>query len=162
MKNKITNGWRRMALVSLLASGSALATDIKVSVTVIAPPHCTVNGGKAILVDFGTDLVTTRVNGNNYVKTVDYTLDCRGNSRNAMKMRVVGTATDFNRNALQTQQSNLGIELRANGQPLAINGWLNFTYPNAPTLQAVPVKRNNSVLNTGSFSAGATLMVDYQ
>jgi hypothetical protein len=45
---------------------------------------------------------------------------------------------------------------------LAVNEWIDFTYPKTPTLQAVPVKRAGAVLSGGDFSAMATLMVDYQ
>jgi type 1 fimbria pilin len=105
--------------------------------------------------------VTTKVDGSNYIRQVDYTLECRNNSNNAMKMKIVGTAASFNGSAIQSSKANLAIALRANGNPLTVGSWLNFSYPNKPLLQAVPVK-GNGALTSGAFSAAATLMVDYQ
>ncbi|WP_261110679.1 fimbrial protein [Serratia liquefaciens] len=115
-----------------------------------------------ISVDFGSELLTTKIDGNNYIRTVDYSLVCKGNTRNAMKMKVQGNATTFNASALQTNMADLGISLRANGAALTINNWINFTYPDKPVLQAVPVMRAGSTLSGGDFMAAATLMVDYQ
>lgn len=153
-----------MALFSffVFSTNGRASTTINISGTIMAPLSCEINGNQAIMVDFGNDLVTTRVDGSSYMKTVDYSLTCKNNTSNAIKMKIEGTATAFNNSALQTTQADLGIALRANGQPLPINSWLNFTYPNKPLLQAVPVKRAGGTLSTGDFSTVATLMVDYQ
>ncbi|WP_454877357.1 fimbrial protein [Serratia inhibens] len=148
--------------VAAFCTDSDAVTTINISGTVIAPLSCVINGNQIIEVNFGNDLVTTRVDGSRYMKTLDYTLTCKNNTSNAIKMKFQGNATAFNNSALQTEQADLGVELRANGQPMPINNWLNFTYPNKPLLQAVPVKRDGGVLKVGDFSAGATLMVDYQ
>lgn len=137
-------------------------TTVTVTVTVIMPPPCTINGDRVIDVNFGSDVVTNRVNGANYLQVVDYTLECNGNTSNAMKLRIQGTPTAFDSGALQTNISDFGIALRANSQPLKINNWVNFTYPNKPLLEAVPVKRAGATLAGGDFSAGATLLVHYQ
>ncbi|MGQ8708715.1 fimbrial protein [Serratia sp. TSA_198.1] len=160
--------WRSVFVSVLLLStaafstGSDAVTNLNISGTIIAPLSCVINGSQAIFVDFGNDLVTTRVDGSNYMKTVDYILTCKNNAFNAIKMKIEGSVTAFNNSALQTEQTDLGIELRANGLPLPINSWLNFTYPNKPLLQAVPVKRAGGTLRAGDFSAAATLMVAYQ
>lgn len=147
---------------TLFSVSNHAATTINITGTVIAPLSCVINDNQTITVDFGNDLVTTRVDGSNYMKTVDYTLVCKNNTSNAIKMKIEGSATSFNNSALQTEQADLGIELHAGGQPLPINSWLNFTYPNKPLLEAVPVKRTGGALEAGAFSAAATLMVDYQ
>jgi len=148
-----------MIAAPLMASA---ATTVTVKVTVVAPPPCIINGDKAIDVDFGSELLTTKIDGTNYIKTVDYTLECKDNTSNAMKMQVQGSATTFDTSALQTNMKDLGVALKANGTALAINNWLNFTYPDKPVLQAVPVKRAGSTLSGGDFVAAATLMVAYQ
>lgn len=157
-------GWLGLSVVMFFYALKAVANTatVQVRVTVIAPLSCVINGNQALLVDFGSDLVTTRVDGSRYIKTLDYTLECKNNSSNAIKMKFQGNATTFNSSALKTEQNDLGIELRANEQPLPINSWLNFTYPNKPLLQAVPVKRTGGILKAGTFSASATLMVAYQ
>lgn len=151
------------AVLMLLLSGRASAnTPVYITGTVIAPLPCTINGDQTIDVDFGSELLTTKIDGNNYIKTVDYSLECKDNTSNAMKLKVQGNATTFDASALQTNMADLGVSLRANGTALTINDWVNFTYPDKPVLQAVPVKRAGSTLSGGDFMAGATLMVDYQ
>lgn len=140
----------------------AVNSTVYLSVTVVDKPACVINGDRTILVDFGDELFTNRVDGEHYLKTLDFTLECKSNRKNAMKMKLAGNATAFDGSALQTNQADLGIALRANGRPLPINSWLNFTYPDRPLLQAVPVKRPGGVLQGGVFSVGATLLVDYQ
>ncbi|MGG1905314.1 fimbrial protein [Enterobacter ludwigii] len=149
--------------VSLCGFKAAAETAlVTIKVSVIAPLPCVINGDKTIDVDFGSELLTTKIDGVNYLKTVDYSLECKENTSNAMKLQVQGSATSFNRSALQTNMADLGIALTANGSALTINDWVNFTYPDKPVLQAVPVKRSGSTLSGGDFSAGATLMVVYQ
>lgn len=163
MKRGVVGGGG-LLMVMLLSAVKAVADPavVTIKVTVVAPPPCTINGDQVIDVDFGSDVVTSRVDGANYLKTVDYSLVCNGNTSNAMKLQIQGTPTAFDRSALQTNVADLGIALKANGSALTVNDWVNFTYPNKPVLQAVPVKRAGSTLNGGDFSAGATLMVDYQ
>nr|WP_237141150.1 fimbrial protein [Serratia inhibens] len=134
---------------------------VTVSVTVLSPP-CIINGGRIIEVDFGNEIIITRIDGSNYTQTVGYSLECKGNSSNAMKLQVQGNAAVFEQGALQTSVADLGIVLKANGAVLAVNDWVDFTYPNVPQLQAVLIKRAGATLNGGEFAASATLKVDYQ
>ncbi len=55
-----------------------------------------------------------------------------------------------------------GIELQQNGQPFKLGTPLKIDPSTPPTLQAVPVKANDAALSDGTFSAYATLQVDYQ
>ncbi|MGN7975247.1 fimbrial protein [Serratia sp. 22264] len=159
----------KQALVSVLMLSAAVfstssdaLTNINISVTVMAPPPCVINGDQTIQVDFGQNVVISRIDGSNYLTTIDYTLECKGPSKNAMKMMIEGTGAGFDSDVLQTVKTDLGIALKQNGQPLRLNQWLNFTYPTRPVLQAVPVKKAGANLPTGVFFAGATLKVDYQ
>lgn len=155
---------RNVALFLLWVGISPLtdaATTVTVSVTVLETPPCVLNDNRTIEVDFG-ELLTVSVDGSNYMKNVDYTLECSGNKSNAMRMKVQGNATTFDASALQTNVNDFGVALRADGQPLRINSWLAFTYPDKPLLQAVPVKKAGKKLPGGAFTAGATLLVAYQ
>lgn len=144
--------------VSVLAGRTATVT---VRVTVVEIPPCIINGNRVIEVDFG-DVIVPRIDGNHYMKTVDYSLECKGQHTNAMKLAIQGNPTMFDNTALKTNVADFGIAMRENGLPLAINSWINFDYPNKPVLQAVPVKKAGVDLPGGDFSAGATLMVVYQ
>ncbi|MFJ3264863.1 fimbrial protein [Serratia liquefaciens] len=152
------------ALVALLVvtplSVMALTT-VTVKVTIVSPPPCTINDDRPIEVDFG-EVMTTRVDGNNYRMPVNYTLSCVEAASNAMKLQVRGSGAGFDGTVLRTNQTGLGIELRQDDKKLAVNSWLNFTYPKKPELWAVPVKQGGATLSGGEFTAGATLSVAYQ
>lgn len=170
MKSNITRQWfLRCCLVALFTSalGAPMAVlagrtaTVTVKVTVVEVPPCTINGNRVIEVDFG-DVIVPQIDGNRYLKPINYSLECTGQLTNVMKLAIQGNPTTFDNSALKTDVEDFGIAMRVNGQPLAINNWINFVYPNKPVLQAVPVKRTGVDLPGGEFSAGATLMVQYQ
>ncbi|EKS6740497.1 fimbrial protein [Enterobacter ludwigii] len=148
-----------MAVPALTLAGRTATVTVKV--TVVEIPPCIINGDRVIEVDFG-DVIVPQIDGKRYLKTIDYSLDCKGQLTNAMKLAIQGNPTTFDNTALKTNVEDFGIAMRVNGQSLAINSWMNFVYPNKPVLEAVPVKRAGVDLPGGEFSAGATLMVQYQ
>ncbi|WP_243391689.1 fimbrial protein [Serratia marcescens] len=152
--------WLACVLSALPLMAEAVTT-VTVKVTVIAPPSCVINNNRPIEVDFG-DVMTTRVDGSNYRTAVNYTLDCPGASSNAMRLQVRGTGAAFDGTVLQTNKTGLGIELQQSGGKLALNSWMNFTYPNAPQLWSVPVQQSGTSLTGGAFTAGATMLIAYQ
>ncbi|MDY7605653.1 fimbrial protein [Serratia marcescens] len=139
---------------------TATAT-VTVKITLTAPP-CDVNDNKLIEVNFGNDVMTTRVDGEYKKMPINYTLKCQGGASNAVRMRIDGQGAAFDGGVLKTNKTDFGIELLNSGKRLPINGWLNFTYPNQPTLEAVPVKRSGARLSGGAFSASATMKVEYR
>ncbi|BEO62835.1 exotoxin [Serratia marcescens] len=138
------------------------ATQVNISGTVIASLTCVVNGEKPIEADFGNEVATTRIDGERYKTDLSYTLSCKNNVTNALRMKVVGAGASFNNDVLSTNKDELGIALQADGKSWDINSWLNFTYPNQPLLQAIPIKKQGGVLTGGEFIATATLMIDYR
>lgn len=170
LKRNIAGQWLlRHMLVALFATLFCVPTvvmagrtaTVTVKVTVVEIPPCTINGNKVIEVDFG-DVIVSKIDGHNYMKTVDYSLECSGQPTNAMKLAIQGIPSSFDKTALKTNVEGFGIAMRVNGLPLPINSALNFVYPNKPALQAVPVKNTGIDLSGGEFSAGATLKVIYQ
>ncbi|MBC3252355.1 fimbrial protein [Serratia fonticola] len=155
-----------LALCSVLSGLPSLATEasetatINMLVSIVAPP-CTINNNQVIEVEFG-DVMTTRVDGNNYRMPVNYTLDCKNAPSSAMKLQVQGNAASFDSTLLQTSNPALGIKLQNGATALSVNTWLNFTYNNNPSLWVVPVKKAGAALSAGQFWAAATMKVDYQ
>ena len=146
------------AVTPLLVNATSTMT---VKVTVIAPPPCTINGDKPIEVEFG-EVMTTRVDGTNYRMPVDYTLECTQGEGKGLKLQVQGNGAGFDGQVLKTNIAALGIELQRENVRLAVNDWLNFTYPNKPALYAVPVMQSGATLPGGEFTAGATMKIAYQ
>lgn len=140
----------------------AASTVVRVTVTIVAPPSCVINNNNLIEVSFGNDVMTTRIDGSYKKQRVVYSVECKNAPNNAMKMRIQGTGAGFNRDVLRTNKDDLGVALLRNGNQQPINTWVNFTYPNLPTFEAVPVKQAGATLSGGAFSAGATMTVEYQ
>ncbi|CUZ93809.1 putative minor fimbrial subunit StfE [Serratia marcescens] len=139
------------------------ATNITVSVTVLAPLPCVFDGNKPIEVNFGDEVLTTRIDGGNYRMPIAYSLSCSGQGKNAMKLQIAGNGASFNSQLLQTNVNGLGIALLRNGTRIPLNSWQSFTYSTTlPVLEAVPVRQAGVELPTGEFSASATLRADYQ
>lgn len=150
------------ALVLFGPLAQAASTVIKVTVTIVAPPPCVINDNNLIEVNFGNDVMTTRIDGSYKKQPVVYSVECKNAPNNAMKMQIQGTGAGFDSDVLQTNKDDLGVALLRNGNRQPINTWVNFTYPNMPTFEAVPVKQAGATLSGGVFSAGATMKVEYQ
>jgi type 1 fimbria pilin len=131
--------------------------------TLNAPPPCTINNGEQVDVDFGDRVGVNKVDGQNYMQTVNYRITCvSGVSGLAMGLKVTGSATGFDDAALQTNITDLGIRLLQNGQAFSLNKRINIDAASPPVLQAVPVKKPGVELKGGAFTVTATLLADYQ
>lgn len=137
-------------------------TSLTIRAVIIAPPPCVINSGSTLDVPFGNDLQTSRVDGVNYRRDVPYTVTCNSPFSNALTLELKGTGAGFDSRVLSTRKVDLGVKLFVNGADWPLNTAVNFTYPNFPAVQAVPVKRVGSTLTGGAFDATATLVVDYQ
>ena len=146
----------------LQAQPGLAATPLTVKVTVLAPLPCVINGNKPIEVNFGDEVMTTRIDGSKYRTPVEYSVSCTRPEKNGMKLQITGTGAGFDNQLLKTNVDGLGVAFLRDGARIALNSWNNFTYPALPKLEAVPIRQANAVLPTGEFSSSATLRVDYQ
>nr|CAX67755.1 putative exported fimbrial protein [Yersinia enterocolitica] len=156
-------------LVIVLATGllvnssvvlAAEQVTLQVKLTILAPT-CTINDNKAMSVDFG-EVLTEKVNGNNYIKPVEYSLKCTGSDSQMFNMTIQGTQAPFNDSALKTNITDFGIALLANDTPLKINDSIAFRPAKKPVLQVVPIKVANTRLKGGNFTANAVMKISYQ
>lgn len=125
--------------------------------------ECSINAGQRQIVDFGDALGIHRIDGKRYEQPVPFVLDCKnyaGGQMPSMTLKAEGTATSFNESAVVTSISGLGIELRSNGTPLALNKPVELSYGNLPSLTAVPVAEPSVELKEGPFSATVRLIVE--
>lgn len=149
-----------LAAALLMPSAQAALT---VNVTgVLVDGVCEINNGEKINVDFGSNLQSREINGENFMKSIDYTLSCEELVSNDLEMQFEGTATSFSDDYLATDREGLGIKIYMNGEAMPLNTWTPFTWPEIPILQAAPVKIDGSEVETGVFSASATLKIQYQ
>lgn len=139
------------------------AVEIIFGGRLVQAPSCEINEGQTIDVDFGDRVGVSKVDGANYLQTIDYRITCQpGATTLELGLRVVGSPTVFDGAALQTNVADLGIRLLQNGQPLQVNQRIAIDPQNPPRLQAVPVKKAGVVLPEGLFEVAATLLADYQ
>jgi type 1 fimbria pilin len=147
---------------TVVGGAAALETNMSFNGILIEDPSCVLNNNQPIMVDFG-DVVISEINGVNYTQPVEYTLSCEAKADKAMKLMIYGSAAPFNSSALATNKTNkLAIIFQANNSKLSVNNWVNFTYPEIPKLTATPIKKSDATLKAGKFSAGATMMMDFQ
>lgn len=158
----ICMGLLGVMLTPLQAKEAQIAT--RFTGVLIQAASCSIEGNTTpILVLFGNDVITTRVNGQNYMQNIDYKLKCSSNSSAGMRFQIKGTATQFSgRQVLDAGNNGLGIALYRNGGQMDPNQWYNFNYPNLPRLSAAPIKRNNANLTLGRFAVTSTLIIEYQ
>ncbi|EPZ8126183.1 fimbrial protein [Yersinia enterocolitica] len=155
-----------LLVTPMLFSGAVLAAgEMTFKGKLIEPPNCTINSGKTIEVDFGNEVMTSRVDGKLYSKPIEHNLKCTNPELSAMKIQIKGTGAAFDSKSLKTTNENLAIEISADGKKLGANEWLDFDYKSetsVPKLTAVPVKNKDKPLTGGDFSAAATMMFDYK
>ncbi|MGQ8708714.1 fimbrial protein [Serratia sp. TSA_198.1] len=155
---------RCFSVVLLLGGGPAQAyPNMAFFGTLNAPPPCIINNGEQVDVDFGDRVGVNKVDGQNYIQTVNYRISCEpGTSGLVMGLKVTGSPTGFDAAALQTNITDLGIRLLQNGQVFTLNKRMDIDATNPPVLQAVPVKKPGVELKAGIFTVTATLLADYQ
>ena len=151
--------------VGFIAAPAMGGTEAEITFhgTLIEAPPCVVNDGRPVVVDFGNEVMTTRINGNEYLKRIDFTLDCNGSAPGMQQLRISGgTLTGFDPQALAGDQPGFGIALYEGSKRYTPGTWLPLTDPTVPELYAVPVKQDGTTLTGGAFSILASLVVDYQ
>ena len=156
-----------MGMLLFLVSGILSAADWEVDNlrfrgTLIESMPCKVSGNNIIVVDFGSDVQTTLVDGTYKKMQGPYSVQCPTGAPSAMSIRIEGSGAVFDSNVLLTNITDFGIALSSNGTSLPINSTKDFTYPALPEIYAVPVKRPGATLSGGVFSAGAIMMVEYR
>lgn len=148
----------------LLPSSLPAAENMQLHGSLIEPPPCRINDGKTIDVDFGDRLGINKIDGVNYLQSVNYTVTCEaGASTGDMTLTVSGTATSFDKAAVQTNKAQLGLRLLLSGKPFVLATPVPVDPNRLPVLQVVPVQLPGSkALTVGAFEAAATLQTDYQ
>lgn len=150
-------------LIGLVLIMPAAWSALTVNVTgVVVEGVCEINNGETIQVDFGNNLQSRQIDGQNFMKAIEYSLVCENLTSNDLEMQFEGTATSFSDDYLATDRKGLGIKLYMDGESMPLNTWMPFTWPEVPVLQAAPIKDDATEVETGVFNASATLKIQYQ
>jgi len=155
-------------LCGCLINFSHAETEVSLHGTLIEAPPCVINDNNIIYVDFGNEVMTTRVDGSNYIEKLDFTVDCSEgmSTGKTLVVGIVGNGASFDSNVLETNIPDLGIKFYLEKIiPYDINKFNLHLNNNNPTsagdFYAVPVKRSGSTLPSGDFSATASLVIKY-
>ncbi|MBL5905351.1 fimbrial protein [Serratia fonticola] len=156
---------RYSCIFLLIALGGPVeaADNMSFSGMLIEPPPCTISDGGEVGVDFGSSVGVSKVDGVNYLQTVDYRITCTaGPGAWSMTLTVLGDSPDYDKAAIESSVDDLAIRLLQNGKPFILNQPIPIKLDAPPTLQAVPVKRPGATLRGRVFEATATLLAVYQ
>ena len=155
--------WRAVSALSgllfICCQGAFGDVSVQIRGVVLMPPPCVVNAAGTVNVSFGDSLMTTRIDGINYSKSVPYTVTCGPQPTNLMTLEFRGAGAGFDSASLRTSKSDLGIRFSVGGVTWPLNTAFNFTYPTLPVVRAELVKRTGSTLTGGAFSATAVVVV---
>ncbi|CAI0697350.1 fimbrial protein [Serratia quinivorans] len=151
-------------LLLMWVGGTACAAEnMKLYGTLVEPPPCTINDGGMVDVDFGNRVGVKKVDGVNYLQPINYQITCDPNANSwNMTLEIVGASTNYDKAAVVTDATDLGIQILQNGQPFELNKPIAIRLASKPKLEAVPVKRPGAQLKEGPFEATATLLAVYQ
>lgn len=123
---------------------------------------CSVNDGKVITISFGNVSISKVADGQ-YLQAINYTLDCgSATSSNTVSMTMKATSTDWDVQAMASSVAGLGIRILNSGDPIDLNSAINIDPGAPPTLQAQLVTAASAQLKEQEFTAGGTLMAEYQ
>ncbi|QGH61589.1 fimbrial protein [Serratia proteamaculans] len=158
-----------LALLLILGCGGGMpaqADQVGDSLTVnfhgtLKKKPCHIAGDRDIEVHFG-NVGINKVDGLRYLQPVPYTLTCDELNKSwTLMLSLKGTAAEFEKTALKTNATGLGIRILKDGKPMEINTSVAIDYASPPKLQAVPVQQSGVTLPEQDFSATATLMAEY-
>lgn len=149
--------------MAVLAIGNKY-TLVNIRGTMLTTPDCTVNGNDNIDVDFGDDVVISRIDGSSYKKTqLIYSLVCTSLAKQGLKITINGTPASFDNALIATDKEGLGIQILLDGVvPIEPGSSISFVYGAAIALWAAPAMQAGANLTASKFSGAATLVFDYQ
>lgn len=148
-----------LASIVMLAPIHAAEIGLRGTLQII---NCSVNNGKSTDINFGDAVGVNKVDGVRYRQPMPLEIICSQSPGNSLHLMFAGTPTDFDKAAIATGMSDLGIRLFQDDTPVEINQTLPIDDQLLPAFFAVPVKRPNSQLSSGTFSGLATLMISLE
>lgn len=164
--------FRNVLIIIVLASGmpvkSGMAaqtgdhTTIMLYGKLIKATVCKLNNDNPIIVDFG-NVGIMKVNSGNYIKDIDYTLECtNASATSVVNMTLLGTAEPWDANALVSDVTGLGAKILYNGNPMVLQKPVNIAVGTTPKLQVQLVAQSGVTLEETPFMVTGTLLISYK
>lgn len=170
MQNNIVHNFICKTIVFVLLLGAAVSVSNAAQIGdnslvnftgVLKRRPCHISNDKIINIHFG-DVGVKKVDGKNYSRAIPYSIECEEVGQDlSLKLYLKADHPWFNYTTITTSNSNLGLNIYQNGKLMEINEGLKIDYNSPPDLIAIPIKRSNSDLKEGPFTATATLLAEY-
>lgn len=135
---------------------------INISGIIIDTPECVVNGNDSVDVDFGNDVLISRINSGDYKKRIEYSPECGNVAQNGLTLTISGSNAGFGTGLLGVGREGLGIRLFKGTDIVSAGEKMQFEYPNFPLLYAELVKDEASTISSGEFFGSATMVIGFQ
>lgn len=166
-KNLIAKNIILSVIMSMMnySSAWAVSADMQFSGRLIDPNSCIVeNKESGVFIDFGTDIVPWKIDGENYSREIELNIVCNVLATNALKIKFDGASPEsgFDDNVVGLTNRDLGIALTLDDKKVSINEWVKFTYPKELVLKMTLVKNPDVKIAAGSFSGYVITYIDYQ
>lgn len=162
----------RSLLIAIIASGalfnSALGAQTGDSTSIIfygklvKTTVCKLNNDKPIVVDLG-NVGIMKVSSGNYIKDIDYTLECTNVSATSIvDITLLGTVQSWDAKALSSDVNGLGARILFNGNALEMQKPVDIGVGTTPKLQVQLVSQPGVTLQEKPFSVTGTLLISYK
>ncbi|MGN8010270.1 fimbrial protein [Enterobacter sp. 22325] len=152
------------AILFFITASSHCAADADISFhgRLVEYVPCIVNSGEEIIVDFGDDVMTSRIDdgspGGDYTMSFQVSNDCPFNA--LIRYQIKGKTVSLDNKTLAGDREGLGFRFWQNDY-LTLNTWFTTTTAD-PTIYVTPARVNGVAINGGQFSTVATLLAEYQ
>lgn len=149
---------------SVLFGTAAQAENMRFRGTLLESPPCTINNGQPVEIDFG-DVGVNKIDGRSYRQKFELRYHCEGTGTDKV-LRYLGTATAFDKGAVQSNVADFGIRLThlefGVETPTAVGDVIPVPAERGVSqFIATPVKKPGATLAEGAFTAAATLQLEY-
>lgn len=153
-----------LLLTMMTVSHSVCAdADITFHGRLIEATPCVVNGGEMVTVDFGDDVMTTRIGegliSDKYWASFTFTNDCPNGA--LVRYQIQGTPASSGNKILAGNRPGLGFTFW-NVDYIAINEWFTRDLGGHPFIYVIPARVNGATISGGAINTYATLLAEYQ
>lgn len=145
-----------------ISHAHAVEQFIRFEGTLIEPVSCVYNDGGSTEVNFGSDILSRKIDGENYSREFKVKFDCAGLVTNDIRMRFYGGGPDFDTKAVGLTMKDIGVAIYNGSKRIGVSEWNNITAMQTYTYKAVLVKKKDAVIPGGSFSGYVNILVDYR
>lgn len=147
---------------SAMAAQTGDSSKIIFTGKLIKTTVCKLNNDKPIVVDLGI-VGIKNVKSGNYIKNIDYTLECtNASATSVVDMTLLGVVESWDSTLLASDIRGLGAKILLNGNPLKLQEPVDIAVNSTPKLQVQLVAQSGVNLQDAPFTITGALLVSYK